>query len=156
MCLFRGGSGLRHLCNFTRRRVTDTHTLRQTERLARGLRGHVCTRRLACCRMGWRSTLLKPPKRLLGQEPIPVMGQLWRVCLLRCSPPQSLYIRACAAQDKDALALIDGVVRELRSRPRLLLDFERFVPRADRAWFRACIQCARSPPELALIGCSFV
>lgn len=33
------------------------------------------------------------------------------------------------------------MVRELRSRARLLLDFERFVPRADRAWYLRCIQC---------------
>ena len=92
-------------------------------------------------------------QRLLGQEPVSVLGQLYRVCG-GMQRPQTLYNRACAAQDKDALALIDGVVRELRSRPRLLLDFERFVPRADRAWFRACIQCAGSEPELAIVGCS--
>ncbi len=71
-------------------------------------------------------------------------------------PPSEPIHQGLRRAGQDALALIDGVVRELRSRPRLLLDFERFVPRADRAWFRACIQCARSPPELALIGCSFV
>ncbi len=69
---------------------------------------------------------------------------------------QTLNIGVGAAQDKDALAQIDGVVRELRSRPRLLLDFERFVPRADRAWFRACSQCAGPQLELALKGCSFL
>jgi len=93
---------------------------------------------------------------LAGAGAHPRHGPALESVLVDLQPPQTLYIRACAAQDKDALALIDGVVRELRSRPRLLLDFERFVPRADRAWFRACIQCARSPPELALIGCSFV